>query len=153
MSSTSQRLLLLLCLACAATPPGLSAACAPPGTTCEEVGKADLIFIAAVLEATEVPRTDAQGRPIPDGITNCRFNVLEGLKGIEAGEFRAQFYFGGGLDLNSFRPGSRYLIFATRTTTGIYRSGCSPTNEITKTGEREWLPKRRTELGLCLKQR
>lgn len=113
----------------------------------------DLIFIAEVLEAIEIPRADAQGRPLPEGITNYRFDVLEGLKGIEPGEFPAQFSFGAGQDLNSFRRGHRYLIFATRTTTGIYRSGCSPTHEITTTGEREWLPKLRTELGLCLKPR
>ena len=59
---------------------------------------------------------------MPEGTVTYRFNVLEGVKGIEAGEFRAQFYWGGGQDLDSFRIGSRYLIFATRTETGIYRS-------------------------------
>ena len=151
--SIFQRLFVILCLVCVATSPRLTADCSPPGTTCEQVAQADVIFIAEVREATEVPRTDAQGRPIPEGITDYRFNVLEGLKGIEAGEFRAQFYFGGGKDLDSFHPGSRYLIFATRTTTGIYRSGCSPTREIASTGGREWLPQMRTNLGLCLKQR
>ena len=153
MRVTTRRLLLILCLAWAVTPPKLGADCAPPETTCAQVANADLIFIAEVLEATSYSRTDAQGRPLPEGITSYRFNVLEGLKGVEAGEFRTQFYFGGGNDLDSFHPGSRYLIVATRTTTGIYRSGCSLSREIRKTGEREWLPTMRMELDLCLKKR
>ena len=141
------RIVVLACFACAATPPKLSASCPPPGTICEQVAKADLVFIAEVLEATFVPRTDEQGRPIPEGITNYRFNVLEGLKGIEAGEFQAQFCFGGGSDLDEFKPGRRYLIFANRTTTGIYRSGCSLTSEITTIGERA-----RAQLAACVKK-
>ena len=152
MSSTTQRLLIIACLTCAAIPPRLSAACLHPGTLCEELAKADLVFIAEVLEATSVPRRDAQGRPYPDGITKYRFNVFEGLKGVKAGEFQTQFYFGGGKDLNDFAPRRRYLIFANRAVTGIYMSGCSLTREITKTGEGEWLPAMRAELGLCLKK-
>ena len=132
--------------------PRLNAACPYPGTPCEELAKADLVFIAEILEATSIPRTDEQGRPYPDGITSYRFNILEGLKGIEASEFRAQFYFGGGQDLNDFEPGRRYLIFANRAGTGIYRSGCSLTREITKTGEGEWLPGMRALLSPCLKR-
>jgi hypothetical protein len=115
------------------------------------LAKTELVFIAEIFEAKSVPRTDEQGRPYPDGITNYRFNVLEGLKGIKAGEFQAQFYFGGGQDLHSFTPGRRYLLFANRTVTGIYRSACSLTREITSTGEREWFPSMRAELGLCVK--
>jgi hypothetical protein len=44
----------------------LLAECPPQRTTCEHVAQADLIFIAEVLEATEVPRTDAQGSPQMD---------------------------------------------------------------------------------------
>ena len=152
MTAPPQRLLLIACLACAVTPPRLSADCAPRETTCEYVAKADLIFIAEVLEATFIPTLDAQGRPIPEGTVNYRFNVLEGVKGIEAGEFRAQFYFGGGKDLNQFKPGSRYLIFANRATTGIYLSGCSLTREITTIGEREWFPALRAQVAACLKK-
>jgi hypothetical protein len=76
--------------------------------------------------------------------------VLEGLKGIKPGEFRAQFYFG--LELQSFKPGGRYLIFANRAVTGIYKSGCSLTHELPKTGDDEWLRRMRVELGLCLKK-
>jgi hypothetical protein len=148
----TQRLLIIACLTFAAIPLRLGATCPYPRPPCEELAKADLVFIAEVLEATSVPRRDEQGRPYPEGITHYRFNVLEGLKGIEAGEFEAQFYFGGGKDLDSFTPGSRYLIFATRGKTGIYMSGCSLTREITKTGEREWLPAMRAELSLCLKK-
>jgi hypothetical protein len=147
--STTQRLLIVVCLTCTAIPPRLSAACLRPGTTCEEFAKADLVLIAEVLEATQVPSRDDQGRPIPEGVTNYRFNVLEGVKGIKAGEFQAQFYFGGGRDLNDFAPGRRYLIFARRAVTGIYSSSvCSLTREVTKTSEAEWL----AELGLCLKK-
>ena len=96
MPSITQRLLIIVYLTCVAIPTRLSAACPPPGTPCEELVKADLVFIVEVLEATFVPRRDEQGRPYPDGIANYRFNVLEGLKGINAGQFRAQFYFGGG---------------------------------------------------------
>ena len=89
---------------------------------------------------------------MPEGISSYRFDVLEGFKGVEAGEFQAQFYWGGGQNLDSLIRGRRYLIFATRTVTGIYRSACSLSREITKTGEGEWLPKMRTELAVCLKQ-
>ena len=144
--------LIIACLTCAAVPLRLSAACPPQRTPCEAVAKADLVFIADVLEATFVPRRDEQGRPYPDGIANYRFNVVEGLKGINAGEFRGQFYFGGGQDLDEFAPGRRFLIFANRAVTGIYRSGCSLTREISTTGEKEWLHAMRAELGLCLKK-
>ena len=43
-------------------------------------------------------------------------NVVESFKGIDAGEFRAQFYFG--LELDGFQPGRRYLIFAKRAVHG-----------------------------------
>jgi hypothetical protein len=148
----AQRLLVLACLIWAAIPLRLSGSCPRPASPCEELAKADQVFIAEVLDATSFPRIDEQGRPYPDGITNYRFNVLEGLKGVNTGEFRAQFYFGGGQDLDYFQPGGRYLIFANRSITGIYKSGCSLTREITKTGEREWLPPMREELRLCLKR-
>ena len=151
MSSTTQRLLLIVCLAWAATPPTLGASCPRPGSTCEQVAKADLVFLADVLEATFVPRTDEQGRPFPEGTVNYGFNVLQGVKGIEAGEFRAQFYFGGGSDLDQFKRGGRYLIFATRTETGIYRSGCGVSQETIKADGREWWPTPREDLELCLK--
>src|SRR5262249_10297731 len=144
--SMTQRLFVIVCLTCAATPLRLSATCQRPASPCEELAKADLVFIAEVLEATSVPRRDEQGRPYPDGITNYRFKVLEGLKGVNIGEFRAPFYFGGGQDLDYFQSGRRYLIFANRALTGIYKSGCSLTREITKTGEQEWLPPMRADL-------
>jgi len=148
-----QRLLLTLCLAWAATPPRLSAICPQPGTTCEQVAKADLVFLADVLEATSVPRRNEQGGLMPEGIVTYRFNVLEGLKGIEPGEFRVQFYWGGGQDLDSFRTGRRYLIFATRTASGIYRSGCGVSQETIRADGREWWPTPREDLELCLKKR
>jgi hypothetical protein len=150
MSSMTRRLSLILCLAWAATPPKLIASCPHPGTTCEQVAKADLIFLAEVLEATFAPTLDASGRPIPEGIVNYRFNVLEGVKGIEAGEFRAPFYFGGGSDLDQFTPRRRYLIFATRAETGIYRSGCGVSRETIKADGREWWPTPREDLDMCL---
>ena len=152
MHSMTQRLFVIACLTCVAIPLRLDASCPRPGPPCEELAKADLVFIAEVLEATSVPRRDGQGRAYPDGITNYRFNVLEAFKGVNTGEFRAQFYFGGAQDLDSFQSGRRYLIFANRALTGIHKSGCSLTREITKTGEGEWLPPMRAELGLCLKK-
>jgi hypothetical protein len=131
----------------------LIAICPQPGSTCEQVAAADLVFIAEVVEKTSYSRTDEQGQPVLDGINSYRFNVLEGFKGTTPGDFRPQFYFGIGQNLDSFHSGRRYLIFATRTETGIYRSGCSLSREITKTGEGEWLPKMRAELGVCPKQR
>jgi hypothetical protein len=83
-----------------------------PPAPCDALTKADVVFVAEVLQATSVSRRDEEGRPFPDGTTDYRFNVLEGLKGIKAGEFRAQFYVG--LELDSFKPGGRYLIFANR---------------------------------------
>ena len=147
-----QRLLMVVaCLTGAAMPLSVGAECMVPGSSCEELAKADLVFIAEVLEATSVPHTNKQGRTYPDGIMSYRFNVLEGLKGIKAGEFSAQFYFGEGQDRDSFTPGHRYVIFANRATTGIYLSGCSLTREITKIGETEWWPTMRAELSVCLK--
>jgi hypothetical protein len=90
--------------------------CPRPGSPCEELTKADRVFIAEVLEATSADRTDEQGRPYSDGITSYHFNVVESFKGIDAGEFRAQFYFG--LELDGFQPGRRYLIFAKRAVHG-----------------------------------
>jgi hypothetical protein len=90
---------------------------------------------------------------MPEGVVNYRFNVLDGVKGIDAGEFTAQFYWGGGQDLDSFRTGSRYLIFATRTETGIYRSGCGGSRETIKADGREWWPTPREDVELCLKKR
>jgi hypothetical protein len=144
--------LIIASLACAAAPLRLSASCAPPPPPCEAVAKADLVFIADVLDATSVTRRDDQGRPFPDGITNYRFTVLESLKGIETGEFRAQFYFGAARDDDSFASGRRYLILANRDAFGVYRSGCSLTREIKKVGEAEWLPSLWTEFQLCLKK-
>ena len=146
----AQRQLVLACLIWAAVPLRLSGSCPRPGSPCEELTKADRVFIAEVLEATSANRTDEQGKPYPDGITSYRFNVVESFKGIDAGEFRAQFYFG--LELDGFQPGRRYLIFAKRAGTGIYKSGCSLTREITKTSEAEWLPSTREELAVCLKR-
>jgi hypothetical protein len=80
--SLAQRLLLIACLTCAALPLRLSAACPRPGPTCEQLTNADLVFIAEVLETASLPREDDQGRPCHDGITGYRFNVLEGVKGI-----------------------------------------------------------------------
>ena len=88
MPSVTQRLVLIVCLALASTPPRLVASCPQPGSTCEQVAKADLVFLAEVLEATAVPRRNEQGGLMPEGIVNYRFNVLEGVKGIEAGELR-----------------------------------------------------------------
>ena len=90
---------------------------------------------------------------MPEGVVNYQFNILDGVKGIEAGEFLAQFYFGGGQDLDSFRPGSRYLVFATRTETGVYRSRCGVSRETIKADGREWWPTPREDLELCLKKR
>jgi hypothetical protein len=125
------------------------ASCERPGPACEELAKADLVFIADVLEGTSVPRRDEQGRPYPEGIMNYRFNVLEAFKGIKAGEFGAQFYFGGGKDLDSFGTGRRYLIFANRAVTGIYSSSCGRSRQ---TSERDWFPEMRAALDLCLKK-
>jgi hypothetical protein len=144
--------LVIACLFWSAIPLTLNGSCPRPGSPCEELAKAEQVFIAEVLEATNVHRTDEQGRPYPDGITNYRFHVLEGLKGVNAGEVRAQFYFGGGQNLDYFQPGRRYLIFANRAATGIYKSGCSLTREITKTGEGEWLRVMREELRVCMKR-
>jgi hypothetical protein len=150
--SINRRVVIIAWLTCAAIPLRLSASCPHPEPPCNELAKADLVFIADVVESTDVPRRDEQGRPYPDGITNYRFNVLEGLKGIAPGEFRAQFYFGGASDLDSFRSGGYYLIFANRTRTGNYKSGCSLSREITKAVEADWLPQLQAELSLCLKQ-
>ena len=152
MKSMTQRLFSIACLTCPAIPLRLGASCPAPPPPCEAQAKADLVFIAEVLEATFVQRRNDQGMPYPDGIANYRFNVLEGLKGIEAGEFRAQFYYGEGNDLNSFVPGQRYLIFADRAVTGIHKSGCSLTRGIPKAGEEKWLPAIRAELATCLKK-
>src|SRR5262245_15428101 len=146
----TQRLLIIACLLWASLPVRLSAICALPPTPCEALTTADVVFIADIVERTQYVRTNEQGRPFPDGITVYEFNVLEGLKGIKTGEFQAQFYFG--LELDGFKPGSRYLIFANRAVTGIYKSGCSRSREITKTGEQEWFPAMRAELDLCLKK-
>ena len=153
MASMSRRLRLLLCLALVAAPPKLSASCLHPGTTCEQVAKADLVFLAEVLEGTFVPRRNEQGGLMPEGIANYRFNILEGVKDIEAGEFLAEFYFGGGSDLDQFNPGGRHLIFATRTPTGIYRIGCGVSREMIKADARVWWPTPREDLELCLKKR
>jgi len=145
-------LLVIACVSCAAVPLRWGASCPSIPPSCEALAKADLVFIADVLEATSVPRRNDRGMPYPEGITNYRFNVVEGVKGIEPGEFRAQFYYGGGSDLNSFGLGLRYLIFANRAATGIYKSGCSLTREIRKTGEGEWLRAMRVELDACMKR-
>ena len=67
---TQRVLIVVACLICADLPLRVNAACRYPATTCEELTKADLVFIAEVVEATIVPRRDDQGRPYPDGITN-----------------------------------------------------------------------------------
>jgi hypothetical protein len=147
-----KRLFIVACLTCAAMPARVSASCMQPGTICEELAKADLAFVAVVLGATHIPDRDDQGRPYPRGVTTYRFNVLEGLKGIQAGEFSADFYFNPGGDLDTFHTGRRYVIFAKRAATGIYLSGCSLTREITKIGEIEWWPAMHAELRACLKK-
>jgi hypothetical protein len=100
----SNRLLIIVYLTCGVMPLRVSASCPPPPPLCEQLAKSDLVFVAEVLGATSVSRTDDQGRPYPDGITTYRFNVIEGLKGLKPGEFSAQFYFGGGLDLCLKQP-------------------------------------------------
>jgi hypothetical protein len=142
-------LLIVACLTCADMPLRLSASCQMQGPTCEELAKADLVFIADVLEATFVPRTNDQGTPYPEGTANYRFNVLEGFKGVKAGEFRAPFYYGGGKDLDQFGAGQRVLIFANRAVTGIYGSVCGRSRPIS---QKEWFAPILAELDRCLKK-
>src|SRR5262245_34667946 len=86
--SMIQRLIVVIvCVACMAIPLTLGASCQIPGPPCEELANADLVFVAEVMERTSVNRTDEQGRPYPDGVSNYRFRVLENLKGADTGEF------------------------------------------------------------------
>jgi hypothetical protein len=93
---------------------------------------------------------DEKGRPFPEAIDQYRFNVIEGLKGVKAGEFWALFYTG--LEKDSFKPGARYLVFANRRVTGAFISGCSLTRELRSADDEKWYRGLMLELRACVKK-
>jgi hypothetical protein len=132
-----------LCLLCQR----LEAICALPPPSCEALAKADVVFVAEVVERKIYDeRSPSEAGHFPQGIHQYRFDVIEGLKGVQPGELWALFYWG--LELDSFRPGSRYLIFANRRATGVLISGCSLTRELPPKGDDKVL----TEIRACAKK-
>jgi hypothetical protein len=107
------------------------------------------VFVAEVLDQTTYRREDEQGRPYPESIRQYRFKIIEAIKGIKTGEWWALFY--AGLDLDSFRLGGRYLIFANQRPTGAFTSGCSYTRELRGLEDETWSRGVMLELSVCFK--
>jgi hypothetical protein len=141
----TMRLLTAALIAFWSVPIRLIAECPMPPPICESVAKADLVFYGEVLDVIFYAQMTAAG-PLPDGVQLVKFNVITPYKGVKEGEFWGVFF----LNTNTVRfTRGRYLVFAQRTTSGIFSHGCTHTTADDDTGNRQLIERQMAELVAC----
>ena len=127
-----------------------SAMCEPPPPLCEAAARADVVFFGEVLEQTTYAEYTERG-PLPQGIQAVRFKVIRAFKGGMPSQWGLFYY---GVEAKSFKDGARYLVFAHRSATGAFQTGCTLTRELEKAADEEsWLRWDAVELAACFKTR
>jgi hypothetical protein len=99
--------LAVMCALAIGGPP--SGECTVPGTVCEELKGATLVFLGEVINLNWDPRTD-QSRPAGPQIVT--FRVIKGLKGVTGPEITLPFAAAG--EQPVFVKGQRQLVYAIR---------------------------------------
>ena len=128
-------------------PVRLIAACPEPPPVCESLAKADLVFWGEVLDVIFYAQMTASG-PLPDGLQAVKFNVITPYKGVKEGEFWGVF----ARNTNTVGFGrARYLVFAHRTTSGIFSDGCTHTRPDDSMGNRQLIERQMAQIVACPK--
>jgi hypothetical protein len=123
----------------------LSAECGLLPPTCDALENATLVFYGEVTTMRFTPNYAARNEQSTDGRQEVTFDVLQAFKGVERGIFTGTFNFSS--ETISFKPGTRYVVYATRRN-GRWDTGCSPTTEVSNSAA-SVVPGELTRLRAC----
>ena len=107
----------------------LACQCSPLGSPCAAIENSDaVIFSGTALEVSNPG--DSADRPAAERLVQVRFSVNEPFRGASASTIVVSTPEQSGMCGYEFEAGESYLVFASRTSQGVFTSACSRTTHL-----------------------